>query len=464
MVAFLRSLGKILILKKMTFGWFLGCFFVLIFPCLSLSKSNFQSSINVGLLGDLYFQRNVHNVQGSIDILLDSRGYKDRFMLNLGAGALVGDSIQSYVKIPESYYQIGFPDKANVVLGRSIQKWSYLDDDWMMGIIQPFFKWNRPMPERQGLTGIFLNIPLDYELNLMFFSSYVFLPSQGPGYKLVGGEITSSNPWFTQPVRIINFGDRETKLNYIVNFPKTKDIIFKPSYGGQLRTPYKKKDWVFNLFYLSKPVNDLIIPFDGQLNLTTFRGDVTIQPTVARHNVYGLDAGWNFGFLRTVFSWLHESSIQYIKIPEFTYPIIPKQDLFSVLQWIRLTKSQSISLSYLKSFRQPNRIEGDLSGSQISTFLVRNPFENTFRLKWEGSFQKTSNDHHFKTSVSCFQSFLVDHSWIQVAATWILKNQNIQLKGFCDFFGGYKNSPVDGDFISQYQDNDRCLFGGNYVF
>ena len=457
-------IGFWIFIRNANFSVFCWVFFLFFLNFLSSSaKADFQSSVNIGLLGDLYFQRNVNNAQGFVDILIGNEGFKDKFWLDIGAGALVGDTSQSYVKIPELYYQIGFSEQAHLVLGRSIRKWSYLDDSWMMGIIQPLFKWNMALPEEQGLTGLFLNIPLNEKIKLMFFSSYIFLPSQGPDYELVNGEIRSSNPWFMQPVRIINFADRETKLRYNVSVPKTSDIIFRSSYGGKLGTAYDKKSWLFNLFYLSKPKNDLIIPFDGQLNLTTFTGDVTIQPMVARHHIFGLDFGWNFVRFKSLFSWLHESHVYYKKIPNFTHPVIPSQDMFSFSQRIKLSDSQSLSFSYLKVFRKPNEIEGVFSGNRISSFLSRNRFENTFHLKWEGKFQKLSDQYLLKTYVSYFQSFIVDHAWISIDARWSL-SENVKITGHCDFFGGYKRSPVDSDFISQFQNNDRCLMGGSYAF
>ncbi len=425
--------------------------------------AKFQSSVNMGLLGDFYFQRDIHNAQGFVDVSMGNKGATNELELDIGAGALVGNTTQSYIKIPQSYYQINFMEKARLVLGRRIYKWSYLDDYWMMGMVQPLFKWNMALPEKQGLTGIFLQFDLTDDIHLTLFSSYLFLPSQGPTYELVNGNVTSSNPWFIQPIRIINFLNQEIKLKYNVNIQKTSEIIFRPSYGGRLGTSHDKKNWLFNAFYFNKSKNDLIIPFNGHLNLTTFEGDVVIQPTVAQHSVLGLDIGWNFGFFRSMISWLYESRIHYRRLPDFTYPVIPEQNMFSLSQWIKLSDSQSLSLSYLQVMRKSNRIEGIFFDSQISTFLSRNTFEKTFHIKWEGRFLKSGDRHLLKTHVSYFQSFMVDHAWVSTDFRWFL-SKGVQLTSHCDFFGGYKQSPFDSDFISQFQSNDRCLLGGSYAF
>ena len=426
-------------------------------------EAKFQSSVNIGLLGDFYFQRDVHNAQGFIDVLMGNKGFKNEFWLDIGAGALVRDRTQSYVKISQFYYQMDFTEKAHLVLGRRIHKWSYLDDYWMMGMIQPLFKWNMALPEKQGLTGIFFKLSLTEDIDLTLFSTYIFLPSQNPTYELVNGEITSSNPWLTRPVRIINFLNQEIKLKYSMNLPKTSDTIFRPSYGGKLGTSYDKKNWLFNVFYFSKPKNDFIVPFNGHLNLTTFTGDITIQPTVAQHNIMGLDFGWNFGYLKSLVSWLHESHVSYRKLPDFTYPVIPKQDMFSLSQWVRFSDSQSLSLAVLQVIREPNRIKGLFSNNRIGTFLSRNAFENTFNLKWNGKFLKSMGQYHLKTYISYFQSLVVDHAWVSTDLRWSLSRE-VELTGHCDFFGGYQQSPIDGDFISQSQNNDRCLVGGAYAF
>ena len=443
------------------FHW--GVLFVFLTFFYHLAEAKFQSSVNVGLLGDFYFQRNIHNAQGFIDVFMGHKGIENEFWLDIGAGALVGTTSQSYIKIPQFYYQMNFTKRIHLIVGRYLNQWSYLDDHWMTGMIQPLFKWNMALPEKQGLTGLFLKLHLTDNIDLTFFSSYLFLPSQGPVYELVNGRVVSSNPWFAQPVRVMNFLNQEIELRYNVNAPKTSDVIFRPSYGGRVGTSYDKTGWLLSAFYFNKSKNDLITPFNGHLNLTTFEGDVTIQPTVARHDVLGLDVGWNFGYLKSLISWLHESRIYYRRFPDFTYPVIPRQDLFSIFQWIRLSKSQSLSLSYLKVIREPNKIEGIFSDSQISTFLSRNTFENTVRLKWEGRFLESVDRSFLKTSFSYFQSFIVDHAWVSVDFQWFL-NKRVALTSRCDFFGGYNQSPVDADFISQFQNNDRCLVGGSYAF
>lgn len=427
------------------------------------AEAKFQSSVDLGLLGDFYFQRKVHNAQGFIDVSMSSKGVENEFWLNIGAGTLIGNTSQSYVKMPQLYYRRNFIKKIHLIIGRYLDKWSHMDDHWMLGMVQPLFKWNMALPEKQGLTGLFVKFCLTDNIDLTLFSSYLFLPSQGPTYELVNGNVESSNPWFTQPIRIMNFLNQEIDLKYNVNIPKTSDIIFRPSYGGKVGTSYDKKDWLFNAFYFHKLKNDLITPFNGHLNLTTFNGDVVIQPTVARHNVMGLDIGWNFESFKSLVSWLHESRIYYQRLPGFTYPVIPEQNLFSLFQWIRLSDSQSLSLSYLKAIRKPNKIEGIFFDSKISTFLSRNSFEDTFSVKWKKDFFKSVGRSFLRTSLSYFQSFIVDHSWISLDLRWFI-NKSIELRTHCDFFGGLQGPPVDADFISRFQNNDRCFLGGSYAF
>ena len=428
-----------------------------------LAEGKFQSSVSLGLLGDFYFQRKIHNAQGSIDVSMGNKGLKNEIWLDIGAGALVGNTSQSYVKMPQFYYRRDFSKRIRLIVGRYLDEWSYMDDYWMLGMVQPLFKWNMALPEKQGLAGLFVKFNLVDHIDLTLFSSYFFLPSQGPSYELMNGRIESSNPWFKQPVRIMSFLNQEVELKYNVNIPRTSDIIFRPSYGGKLGSSYDKENWLFNIFYFNKFKNDLIVPFNGHLNLTTFNGDVVIQPTVARHSVMGFDIGWNFGSFKSLVSWLYESSIYYHRLLGFTYPVIPEQNLFSLFQWIKISESQSISLSYLKAVRKPNRIEGIFFDSKIGTFLSRNVFEDTFSFKWQGDFSKSVSSSFLRLSLSYFQSFIVDHSWISLDLRWFA-SKNIELKTHCDFFGGMQEPPVDADFISQFQNNDRCFIGGSYAF
>ena len=46
-------------------------------------EAEFQSSVDLGLLGDFYFQRRVHNAQGFIDVSMGNKGVKNEIWLGV---------------------------------------------------------------------------------------------------------------------------------------------------------------------------------------------------------------------------------------------------------------------------------------------------------------------------------------------------------------------------------------------
>ena len=448
--------------RSLVFIFFLTLFFILSFSFPLRAET--ESRVDLGGAWDFYFDReNANNTRLFGDLLVRSQTFENEFLLDIGVGSFIGDKASNYTKVPQLYGRFGSEEQAHLVIGRYLHSWSHLDNYWKMGIIQPLFRWDIPLREEQGLPGIFFRTPLARGIELTVFGSYLFVPSQDPGYELEDGRFSSSNPWFKKPVEMFQFSNEQADLNYTIHTPEFSDVVFRPYYGIQLGTPAEKSGWLLNVFYLSKPRNDFITPFSGQFNLTTFRGDIMVHPVVARHNVYGLDFGWDFDRFKTIVSWLHESSVNYEVPADSTYPVIPNQDLFSFSQRIDLTYSQNLWLSYIKGIRKSNRIEGVFADTQIDDFFYRNLFEDTFQLRWEWLFFESLDRHQLKTDLSFYQSFVADHTWISVDVHWSVYKY-MDLSAHCDFFGGYGSVPLGGDFISSYQNSDRCMVGGKYAF
>ncbi len=432
---------------------------------LSAAKAEFGSIIDIGLAGDLYLTNpSANNGQGFVNLLIQNNWSDSQLWIDLGAGGLVGDTASSYVKVPQLYYRMGEDDKVHLIVGRAKQVWSEGDEYWNMGLTQPIFRWNEAMPEQQGLTGLFLKIPfLKNQWQATLFGSYLFIPTQGPTYELINGRLTSSNPWFSAPVEVLNLSGQKANLNFDIDIPKTQDVVFKESFGFQVATAINKKDFLFNVFYLNKPKNDLMLPFEGVLNLSTFNGDITVKPQVARHQLAGLDLGWNFTDYKTVFSWIYESEVDYDPLQNTTYPILPEQNVFSLNQLIRLSRAQRIWIAYINVDRDPTRVGGVFQTSNLSAFAQRNRYEEAIRVKWEGLLYRTSNQYQVQTTLAYNQSIKRDNMWLSADINWSV-HKGLELFTHCDFFGGSEKTIVAEDFISGYQNNDRCLMGGHYAF
>lgn len=439
------------------------CSLFFFFPKASFAE--FGSIVDVGLAGDLFFtDESANNGQGYVNLLIQNTWSDSQIWIDVGAGGLVGDTASTYIKAPQFFYRIGAEDSTHMIFGRSLNTWSALDEFWNMGITQPIFRWNEAMPEQQGLTGVFLNIPMaEKKLQATIFASYLYLPTQGPTYELINGDLTSSNPWFLEPVKVINFSGEKADVNYAIDIPRTQDVVFRPSYGVQFGTQKNKKDLQVNTFYMDKPKNDLVLPFQGKLDLSTFNGDVTVKPQVARHQVVGADVGWNSEYFKSVLSWIHESASMYESPLNTTYPILPHQDIVAANQLFRLSSTQRLTLGYIKVFRQENQIGGVFANSQISSYLNRNRFEEALQIKWEGLLFKSLNLYRIQTAFAYNQSLIRDNVWISADFRWSVY-RGFEAYTHCDFFGGSESTIVSYDFLSSYQNNDRCLVGAHYAF
>jgi hypothetical protein len=464
----LKSLDKIRaqrLFSKLPSPWLLGVFAGLF--QLGVAQADFGSIVDIGLGGDFYFtDESANNGQGFVNLLIQNTWSESQLWVDVGAGGLVGDTASSYVKAPQLYYRQGAIDSPyHVTVGRALFDWSHGDEFWNMGITQPIFKWNEARPETQGLTGLFLGGPIIKDaLELNIFWSPLFIPTQGPSFEVSNGNLTSSNPWFNDPVEVLVLaGNERADLNYEIQYPNAIDVIDQTSYGARLSTPQNKKGFLFNAFYLNKPRNDLILPFEGALNLSTFTGDISVIPRVARHQVTGADLGWNFARMKSVVSWVNEADIDY-DIPDgTTFPILPDQNIFSFVNLFRLTKTQRLWLAYINVDREPTQIGGLFSGSQISTFANRNRFEEAARVKWEGLMFKKKGIYKVKASMAYNQSLANDNIWISTDIKWALY-KGVEVFSQCDFFGGSEETIIGNDFMSTYQNNDRCFLGGHYAF
>lgn len=445
-----------LLLGVMLFSVFFGS---------QVAQAEFGSIVDIGLAGDMYMtDDSANNGQGYVNLLIQNTWSDSQLWVDVGAGGLVGDTATSYVKIPQIFYKSGKSGDFQFIGGRFVHEWSALDDFWNMGLTQPLFKWNEAVPEKQGLTGLFFKIPVigkDYFLNL--FASPLFIPSQGASYEITNGKLTSSNPWFRDPVQTVDINGNQLDANFDVDLPKTQEIVFQGAGGVQFGTARNKKDFLFNAFYLDKPANDLILPIESPWNLSSSNIDVTVIPRVGRHRLLGTDVGWNFGRYNSILSFVHESEIEY-KVPgNTTYPLIPEQNIFSFTQMARITRSQRIWIGYIKVQREENQSLGVFSASLTDLFRYRNRFEEAIRVKWEGLLFKALNRYRVRTAFAYNQSLQRDNIWLSADFKWSVY-KGFELTTHCDFFGGSEQEVVRNDFMSAFQNNDRCLVGGHYAF
>ena len=146
-------------------------------------------------------------------------------------------STEFYVGVPEVYVQ---PRKIapgfSLTIGRQKRLWSRLDQEFNLGIWQPQLRWDYLQPMQQGLTGVFFDWSLSSALRFSFFTSPLFLPDQGPQFRLRDGHFASANRWFAPPQSRVQLFENTpyasaAPLYFKLERPSEEDIVMHSSFG-----------------------------------------------------------------------------------------------------------------------------------------------------------------------------------------------------------------------------------------
>ncbi|MEY4615130.1 MAG: hypothetical protein RJB66_90 [Pseudomonadota bacterium] len=175
-------------------------------------------------------------------------------------------------------------------LGRKRSHWSSLDDRWKLGLWQPNYRIDALNPHSQGLTGLFVDFKKD-NWTLEFFGTPFFLPDHGPQMETRNGMFIKGHPWVQYPPSEVVIKGIATPAYYRVDKPSIPDVIVNTGYGFNFQVGDPESEgWMGRASWGYKPMNQLLLGFDGNLNLGSLEGlDVTIHPEVGFHKVASLD-------------------------------------------------------------------------------------------------------------------------------------------------------------------------------
>jgi len=164
----------------------------------------------------------------------------------------------SNLNVQDLYYQHDV-----LAVGRKVYRWSLLDHTWQLGVIEPQYRSRSFLPIEQGLTGLFLDMPIrthETTVTLHIFASPLFFPDQGPGYLLEDGRFIAQNPWFILPpteAYVATTGVTDS-LKYDVVIPSIDRIVLNSTFGGMLVLGDHNKSGLYaQIGAFSKPNNQL---------------------------------------------------------------------------------------------------------------------------------------------------------------------------------------------------------------
>lgn len=274
---------------------------------LGVDFSSSRSLLDMDVRQTRYFGETQNAKQGANyselrgDLVLTTKTSGFEYKINPMARGLAESSDEFYFGIPEAYVE---PRKLSpwfhLTVGRQRREWSRLDEAYDLGVWQPQLRWDYLEPVQQGLTGIFIDVDLSRELRLVFFTSPVHLPDQGPNFKLKNGQFESSNRWFVQPrgqVRLFsgtNFAN-DAPLFFELERPAEEEIIAHSSYGLGIQYDSMKQLWS-RLHYAYKPRNQIHIGLECAncadiSNPTTVEITARVHAKVVKHHVLTWETG-----------------------------------------------------------------------------------------------------------------------------------------------------------------------------
>ncbi|MBI3535497.1 MAG: hypothetical protein HY072_08465, partial [Deltaproteobacteria bacterium] len=319
----------------------------------------------------------------------DWRGFDQGNLLETGAEVnfllTVNNTDFSYLEIPESYVStsslLGF---AQFQIGRKIEIWNKLDDYWALGIWQPRFRWDYLNPQQVGLIGGFFKVNTPY-FQFLTFASSSFLPERGANMEYVDGRYVSASRWFSGlPSQAELFGVL-VPIQYQLVMPSLGQLTSHPGVSFLARVGRIRGFWSSAAFAL-KPMNQLLIGYEGAIDLNSQALGVTLHPRVAYHQLYSLDAGYVGEKWGNWISVLRENPIRDITPATWTTQEVSDALALSTGVDLELYKTNGdaskLGLSYLRVFGGNALDNGPFAKASQSTFEPRYPFINAISIKF----------------------------------------------------------------------------------
>jgi hypothetical protein len=357
---------------------------------------------------------------------------------------------------------------ADFAAGRKLDYWSAVDSEWQLGAWQPIYgQIDVLRPVDQGLTGIFFKTH-NGQHELLAFASPLFIPSMGPSVKENNGSIESDSRWYRSPSPTFYWRGVVTRIVYSIDIPDAAKLVGNPA--GGLRYTYGSETngpWV-SVNYGYKPINALALKYKTILTTPEVgpRGEVTVAPVVAYHQIGGIDFGYRTSNHSMVVSALGDKPKEMTPSDNWYQQQVEAFQALSVstrsvLYPKFLHEPFILSLSYLKTYG------GKIHDVDAQNANVGALFDYRFTFNDAASVKGESTSYLFRKRVVSSLKYVRDFEQkgslmegefsIYPAPSWAV---NI---GF-DVLGVDDEGSQDGSFLNQFRANDRYYGGISYVF
>lgn len=385
----------------------------------------------------------------------------------VGAVGLAPKGSTGFFDVPEGV--VGVRSKnSNVsfLFGRHKTTWSELDQDWNQGIWQPRNRWDYLNPIPVGLIGGFFKIETPL-VTTELFASPIFLPETGAPSTLENGTFVSNSPWFRPPSPFMSFNQQLVPIKYAMEPFSAGDLISKFGASARMRVGHRDSGPYLQLAGGYKPMNQLMIGYDGLLNLSSQEANIRLKPTVGYQRLVGVDGGiLNWNGISQKFSILSETALMPPVSDNFTYQQAANAMSYSTTtQWTWNERDRSVvSLGYLRRIGGNSGDLGSLASAPgQSIFEDRYTFSSAAKLGVATGFGFMNWSKLFVQSDLAYD-FLNQMEVFKLKFTFQAREDLAFLLG-TDLLGSQLPSDVySQNWIRSFSYNDRVYGGMTYVF
>lgn len=366
-------------------------------------------------------------------------------------------------------------------LGRRIEFWSEVDNNWDLGLWEPKYLEEPLRPEKQGLAGAMIGFSHSSGLEWVAYASPIFIPTMNPPLAVDNGSFVSDSRWTLPPSSSTTLIGKDTKLVYDLQIPNISQLVSRPGAGTRLswgKNSVKGGPWLsFN--FARKPINALSVKYDYRLAISSAsaEGMVAVGPTVNYHSLWGADLGMRLSDVGFSISYLEDRPEQSLPADEYS------SDGIARTEWIQQSP-QSIQAYGLHAdwnlrgvFQDPVKLQMDYLTTRTSdTRDVNSQGEdrgalNPHRLSFTKAFQFRAESLVFagKTPLLLGWRYLreLDQKGnIYSLNAKVFMTRTFALNGGFDVLGPDDGSDAndDGRFLNSFRTNDRVYGGMTYVF
>lgn len=355
--------------------------------------------------------------------------------------------------------------RVSLLVGRHKSIWSELDHEWSLGIWEPRNRWDYLRPIEVGLIGGFLsvNTPL---VRAEVFASPIFLPEAGPPSQLENGTFNSNNPWFSPPAPFLSFNQQLVPIRYGMDSFNAMELISKFGASGKVRVGRENSGPYLQLSGAYKPMNQLMLGYDGLLNLASQEANIKLKPAVGYQRLVGVDGGLlNWNRFSQKISVLSETALMPPNTDGYTYRQASNAISYSTQTRYTLNESTSsfLSLGYMRRLGGNTGDKGKDAVAGESIFEDRYTFSSAMKLA-------VASDLSFMSLGSFFAESDLTYDFIDQSEIFRLKltyrpQYNLSFMLGTDLLGTQMPAgSYSQSWIRSFNYNDRVYGGVSYVF